>query len=287
MDAIKQGKLLTAVFANLVRTMTIADPAITGFLFEGIREAAKANIGGAVIELGELADVIRETSAVVNDSLGTMVEGFVKLEKGASDLQLGVQSAFTSLVVNIRDAFRGMENDNLTTLERMAEAVQQFAASVERTMLELAAKNLGEAIFGSLSGGKGGESSTLGSIATIAGSILASVLHSGGTVGQGGASRMVPALAFAGAPRFASGGIAGLGPNEVPAILHKGETVIPAGKGVGGSTTIVNQTINLNFSSVDARGMDTLLRSHAGTIAQVVGEAAQEGRGFRRLMRGR
>ena len=37
---------------------------------------------------------------------------------------------------------------------------------------------------------------------------------------------MVPALAFAGAPRMHSGGWAGLRPDEVPAILQRGERVL-------------------------------------------------------------
>ena len=36
---------------------------------------------------------------------------------------------------------------------------------------------------------------------------------------------------FAGAPRYHEGGIAGLKPGEVPAILQKGEVVLPKGMG--------------------------------------------------------
>lgn len=53
---------------------------------------------------------------------------------------------------------------------------------------------------------------------------IASLFHSGGIVGQPTATRMVSPLAFAGAPRMHSGGIAG---DEVPAILKRGEEVLP------------------------------------------------------------
>jgi hypothetical protein len=59
-----------------------------------------------------------------------------------------------------------------------------------------------------------------------AGGMLASVLHAGGTVGAPGPGRMVPALAFAHAPRMHNGGWAGLRPDEVPAILQRGERVL-------------------------------------------------------------
>ena len=58
------------------------------------------------------------------------------------------------------------------------------------------------------------------------GGIFARVLHTGGMVGSTTSSRMIPALAFAGAPRMHSGGWAGLRPDEVPAILQKGERVL-------------------------------------------------------------
>jgi len=72
------------------------------------------------------------------------------------------------------------------------------------------------------------------------------VLHAGGMVGDAGPARMVPAMAFAGAPRMHGGGFAGLKPDEVPAILQKGERVLSrrdaAGQGASGAP-IVNVTI--------------------------------------------
>ena len=80
-----------------------------------------------------------------------------------------------------------------------------------------------------------------------AGGIFANILHAGGMVGASAPGRMVPALAFAGAPRMHSGGWAGLRPDEVPAILQRGERVLSrreaAGYGPSGAST-VNVTIN-------------------------------------------
>ena len=80
-----------------------------------------------------------------------------------------------------------------------------------------------------------------------AGGLFANILHTGGVVGAPGPGRMVPALAFAGAPRMHNGGWAGLRPDEVPAILQRGERVLSrreaAGFGQSGAST-VNVTIN-------------------------------------------
>lgn len=53
-------------------------------------------------------------------------------------------------------------------------------------------------------------------------SILSGFFHGGGIAGEGSSFVSVPALAFAGAPRYHAGGIAG----EVPAILKRGEEVL-------------------------------------------------------------
>jgi hypothetical protein len=69
-------------------------------------------------------------------------------------------------------------------------------------------------------------SDALGSILGRAGGLFANVMHAGGIVGAPAPARMVPALAFAGAPRMHSGGAVGLRHDEVPAILQRGERVL-------------------------------------------------------------
>jgi hypothetical protein len=58
------------------------------------------------------------------------------------------------------------------------------------------------------------------------GGVFANVLHAGGMVGDARPQRLVPAMAFAGAPRLHDGGWPGLRPDEVPAILQRGERVL-------------------------------------------------------------
>lgn len=62
-------------------------------------------------------------------------------------------------------------------------------------------------------------------VATTPPTVPATQFHAGGVVGSGGVSRSVPASVFIGAPRFHTG----LASDEFPAILQRGETVIPAG----------------------------------------------------------
>jgi tape measure domain-containing protein len=83
-----------------------------------------------------------------------------------------------------------------------------------------------------------GQASGLFSGGSISGSSSPSptavqVAHRGGTAGSRTHSRMVSPALFAGAPRMHDGGIAGLRPNEIPAILERGEKVTPAGQSSG------------------------------------------------------
>lgn len=55
---------------------------------------------------------------------------------------------------------------------------------------------------------------------------IAGVAHTGGVAGRISVKRRVSPLLFGAAPRYHSGGIAGLKPDEVPAILQTGERVL-------------------------------------------------------------
>ena len=84
------------------------------------------------------------------------------------------------------------------------------------------------------------------------GGVFASVYHAGGMVGGAAPQRMVPAMAFAGAPRMHGGGFAGLAPNEVPAILQRGERVLSRREVAAGTAGAQNITINIQTRDVES-----------------------------------
>ena len=105
------------------------------------------------------------------------------------------------------------------------------------------------------------------------GGIFAPVLHSGGLVGSTASGRMIPALAFAGAPRMHSGGWAGLRPDEVPAILQKGERVLSrrelAAQG-GSQLGSGGQNIAVTINAKDAQSFRQSRVQVASDIARAV-----------------
>jgi hypothetical protein len=102
-----------------------------------------------------------------------------------------------------------------------------------------------------------------------AGGLFANILHSGGTVGVAGSSRMVPAMAFAGAPRMHSGGWAGLKPDEVPAILQRGERVLSRREAAGYGQTSA-PTVTVTIMSRDAESFRQSRTQVAADIARAV-----------------
>jgi hypothetical protein len=104
-----------------------------------------------------------------------------------------------------------------------------------------------------------------------AGGIFANILHAGGMVGSPGPGRMVPALAFAGAPRMHAGGWAGIRPDEVPAILQRGERVLSrreaAGYGQGSSSA---PAVNVTIMARDAESFRQSRTQVASDIARAV-----------------
>ena len=104
-----------------------------------------------------------------------------------------------------------------------------------------------------------------------AGGIFANILHSGGTVGVAGTGRMVPALAFAGAPRMHAGGWAGIKPDEVPAILQRGERVLTRCEAaVYGQGPSYAPAVNVTINARDAESFRQSRTQVAADIARAV-----------------
>jgi hypothetical protein len=92
----------------------------------------------------------------------------------------------------------------------------------------------------------------LGGGGTSGGGILGGlfgVAHQGGVVGRTQLPmRLADPRIFTNAPRFATGGMVGLRPGEVPIIAHRGETIIPRGRRIGGDVHNDVGDINIDMS---------------------------------------
>lgn len=156
-------------------------------------------------------------------------------------------------------AFQSAENMIGDFVKTGKASIRDFVTSVIADFAKIAARRF---ILGPLAGALGN--------ALSGSSFMANVMHSGGVVGAGGAQRMVPALAFAGAPRMHSGGWAGLRSDEVPAILQRGERVLSRreARGYDGGGVTVN---------INARDAESFRQSRT-QIAADIARAVSMGR---------
>jgi len=217
----------------------------------------------ALAQLEALDQKMRELAQSTNDPeiVRGAEEAGAAIQKMAVESAEGVDAAVISLrssLDNLKqtfaqtvtdsgvDALTGFFTDLASGSKSAGDALKDFARGFVQSMAQIAARAMAtflvlqllDAVFpgaGKLVAGAGGASS-------------AAVKHKGGMVGGPGVRRRVNPLLFAGAPRFHSGGMVGLQPGEVPAILQTGEEVLAKndprnaanGGGQGNGYRIVN-----------------------------------------------
>ena len=174
--------------------------------------------------------------------------------------QLSERTAW-SMQTNFSSFFFDAMKGELTSLKDLATSIFD---SILKAFADMTAQMAVEGIFGS--GSTGGKMGGGGLIGT-----LASLFHDGGVVGGGGIKKQVPASLFMGAPRLHNG----LAPDEVPAILQKGETVIP--KGGGDKGMVINQNPNITIVAQDAASFADMTNRNPGAILAPIMQAIQEG----------
>ena len=159
-------------------------------------------------------------------SLGRESESTLDQARSAAEGAFGaMESALTRFITTGKLSFSGFVDSVIADLARLA---------ARRAITEPLAAFLFGALPGLFGGGAAGGADAFRRL-------QAGVGHAGGLVGASGrVSRTVPAGVFALAPRFHSGGlaglrpdggIAGLRPGEVPIIAERGEVILPRASG--------------------------------------------------------
>lgn len=165
-------------------------------------------------------------------SIDQLAENYARASSNAE--QLAAQQQLTAQQSQemgslMRDAVGGFISD-LKDGKSAAEALSNALSRVADRLLDIALDNLftpqgGGGVFG----GGGGLFGGAGKGGLFGGALIPGILHKGGVAGQDGYGhgRSMSSSVFAGAQRYHQGGVAGLRPGEVPAILEKGEIVLP------------------------------------------------------------
>jgi hypothetical protein len=257
----KDAAALAQVFGQIAQEQVDADEeliytwdklgnrvAVTRQEYEALLQSDK----DAVASMLETADLLQEhADGVVYtwDEAGNRIEvAREQWDSMAKDSKKDMES--------LRDMIEGWGKEASRTFVDWASGAKVSIRDVVSTMLKEFAtmmmyRNVFGPIFSSISG------------AIAGGTTSASVSHDGRTPGQGGRSRAVPAGVFAGAPRLHSG----LAADEFPAILQRGERVIPRGGSAGVSVSVM---VNMQTGEVETAGNEDDARQLGNLIGVTV-----------------
>ena len=151
---------------------------------------------------GGIGDVIKDLET---EFLPTAEEINIRL----ADIGSNAFSKFAEAIANGTNAAQAF-------FQTLMQGIGEFLIEIGKVIVK-------KALLNAISGGSEG-----GGLGGIFSNLLGGLFHSGGVVGRSGGSgsRMVNPGVFAGAQRFHSGGVLGLGPNEVPIIGLKDEEML-------------------------------------------------------------
>ncbi|RMD93360.1 MAG: hypothetical protein D6811_05140 [Alphaproteobacteria bacterium] len=226
----------------------------------------------------------RDAQEVVNEALR---RGVIDQAQATETLQMVKQSLDDATQAGnaFGDTLEGTILDAVTGVKGLSQAFEDLARYIQRAAFQALLFNEGP--FASKGGGSGLLGGLIGGITSaLTGGTSAAVHHAGGIVGAATASREVPAWVFAGAPRYHGGGIAGLRSDEVPAILQRGEVVLPRGAPVGRQEVDIRLHTNgleaeiLNEAEVRAQGIAVSIVDHydRAQLARRISEVNQSPR---------
>lgn len=198
----------------------------------------------------------------LKDEIDKLAEGYANASVAANQLAESQDKARAAA-----EEMRGLAKDVLGGFIDDLRAGKDGAEALSNALNKVADKLLDIAL-NSLFSGKGG---LFGGGGLLGGILIPGILHSGGVAGRDGYGhgRAVSPTVFAGAPRYHSGGVVGLRPGEVPAILQRGEVVLPKGSRVGAGQTEVVRVVLQDDSGRMADIADQRFRMGSGTLVQI------------------
>lgn len=149
------------------------------------------------------------------------------------------QMRFNNMIKQARDVGQTFTTDFIMGMRQGKTAMQSLQDALNNLankLIEIATQQLWQKAFGAsinsllgggLGGGVPGTSAPVGVVGSAGPMVVPTFQHTGGVAGSSGYTRgQFPASMFSNAPRFHNGGLAD---DEMPAILRRGERVIPQG----------------------------------------------------------
>ncbi len=281
-EALRQEEQLRQEGARLIaETRTPAEQLAATIAY--LNELQRAGAIDAETHGRALADAYGEMDRSAQDALATSREWQDGMSRALQDYAARATDAAANAEQVTTQAFAHMEDALVAFVQTGKMDFKGLADSIIADLTRIAIRQaiigpLAGALFGAAGAGAGGGllgsamslfssggGAAAGADAAAAGAPYALVWHQGGVVGQDTApQRPVDPVLFLNAPRYHAGGRVGLGANEVPAILERGETVIPKGRAPKGTAGV---TVYMTVNARDAESFRKSENQLAGELA--------------------
>ena len=249
------------------------------------QETYNRALAGAGGELAGALDRLLRQSRDWQDGVRRSLQDYVD---ASTDAASAAEAATTQAFATMEDALVSFVTTGKVEFDSLADSI---LADITRLAVRQA---ITAPLAAALLGGGGAGGGTTNGAATAAtgresagllagiGTHLAGLFHTGGIVGsEANRGRAVDSTVFATAPRYHTGGVAGLAPDEVPAILRRGETVLTPGqmKALGAGIGARDNrrppvTVVMNITTPDTNGF----RRSQGQIAAEAARALERAR---------
>lgn len=216
----------------------------------------------------KIYEVLRDTGLEYNSVQGQILADNIRLNSTMQEAADLAQRMSSMVADSLTDLFVGLIDGSKSAGDAIADLLGQLG----RLLINQAFQSL---FSGSAFGGGGGVGGGRGG-GLLGGMIIPGILHSGGIAGTHGYGhgRAFPASTWSSALRYHNGGIAGLKPNEVPAILERGERVIPANQNLTSNNRGGDLHLHINGSGLSeeqlGRAIAEGIRDYHGALAPKV-----------------
>ncbi|RFB95290.1 hypothetical protein B5K11_10120 [Rhizobium leguminosarum bv. trifolii] len=185
-----------------------------------------------------VSNALRKAGAAATDEQKAHITALVAEIQAEKDALTRNKQAMEELQNVGKDLLGGFISD----LRQGKSAAEALSGVLDKLVSKMLDASLDSFFSGIFSGGGAKAGGLLG------GFLIPGILHSGGVAGADGYGhgRAVSPKTFSGAKRYHTGGVAGLMPGEIPAILQRGEVVLPRGTKMAAGRQGVHVTVGVS-----------------------------------------
>jgi tape measure domain-containing protein len=266
---VQQIKERTAALQTELQVMAGLNPLVDDYGYSLQKARAAQELTVAAQKAG--MQITPELSSSIDELAASYAKASADAERLAESQDKARESAeeMKSLGKDVMSGFISDLRQGKSASEALANALNKVADK----LIDIALNSIfdGGGGLGGLLGGGGRRGGLLGGL------LIPGILHKGGVAGSDGYGhgRAVSPSVFAGAKRYHSGGIAGMQPGEIPAILQKGEVVIPKNAKVNGSGIAISIPISIDATGADAAGLARVEKAVADLKVSLPGRVVE------------